>query len=146
MDKVTIYIPMKSINEQEQNFLDILRAVPESELRKKQQAIQDLAPRLQYAVVHTYIHTYRGIYMHDVDIYIHTHTYIHTYMLVIKIHSYRTPYINQLVKYIHTYIVHTTNEYSYRHTYINAYIHIYIHTYIHTYMHAYIHTYTSIEC
>eukprot|EP01035_Chromulina_nebulosa_P034890 gene34890-46870_t len=38
---------MKSINEQEQNFLDILRAVPAEELQRKQRAIQEYRTGLE---------------------------------------------------------------------------------------------------
>jgi hypothetical protein len=51
VEKVAVYIPMKDINENGINFLDVLRKIPESELRSKQRYISQLAPSLQYSVV-----------------------------------------------------------------------------------------------
>ncbi len=51
MDAVSVYIPMKRINEEGVNFLEILRAIPDHELKRKQKAIEALAPSLQYSVV-----------------------------------------------------------------------------------------------
>ena len=42
---------MKSINEDAVNFLNILRDIKQSDIIKKQRLIEQLAPRLQYAVV-----------------------------------------------------------------------------------------------
>jgi hypothetical protein len=42
---------MRDINQRGVNFLEVLRAIPESELKKKQKAIEVLAPTLQYSVV-----------------------------------------------------------------------------------------------
>ncbi|CAK9250377.1 unnamed protein product [Sphagnum jensenii] len=51
VDEVSVYIPMRVINEEGANFIDILRKMPDSELQKKQMAIERLAPSLQYSVV-----------------------------------------------------------------------------------------------
>eukprot|EP01035_Chromulina_nebulosa_P020816 gene20816-26984_t len=51
LDEVSVYIPMKDINDNGINFIDVLNAIPKLELIKKQQAIAKLAPTLQYSVV-----------------------------------------------------------------------------------------------
>lgn len=51
MDDVSVYIPMKSINNQEVNFVDILKKISPEEIARKQKLIEQIAPRLQYAVV-----------------------------------------------------------------------------------------------
>jgi hypothetical protein len=43
---------MTKINKEGINFLDILRAISPDELRKKQKAIAEIAPSLQYSVVY----------------------------------------------------------------------------------------------
>lgn len=51
VDRVSIYIPMTDINEKGINFLHVLRNVTPAVLREKQNAITEIAPRLQYSVV-----------------------------------------------------------------------------------------------
>lgn len=51
VDRVSVYIPMSKINEQNANFLEILRAIPSDEVRRKQQHIASIAPTLQYSIV-----------------------------------------------------------------------------------------------
>jgi hypothetical protein len=48
---VAIYIPMKSVNEEGLNFLDVLKAIPDKEISRRQRLIAEIAPRLQYSVV-----------------------------------------------------------------------------------------------
>jgi len=42
---------MKSVNEEGLNFLDVLKAIPEKEISRRQRLIAEIAPRLQYSVV-----------------------------------------------------------------------------------------------
>lgn len=51
VDDVSVYIPMKDINENNINFIDVLKAIPPDELKRKQRAIASIAPRLQFAVL-----------------------------------------------------------------------------------------------
>jgi hypothetical protein len=51
VDNVAIYIPMKTINEDDANFMQILKDIPPEEVMRKQLEIEKIAPRLQYAVV-----------------------------------------------------------------------------------------------
>lgn len=46
-----MYIPKQTIVERGVNFLDVLQAIPPEELRRKQLAIERIAPCLQYGVV-----------------------------------------------------------------------------------------------
>lgn len=48
---VSVYIPMKQINEEGSNFMEILRDISPEEIARKQRAIEKLAPSLQYSVV-----------------------------------------------------------------------------------------------
>lgn len=57
IDEIAVYIPMKKINEEGANFLDILRAIPEEKVQKMQKAIEKIAPTLQYSVVPSRIGT-----------------------------------------------------------------------------------------
>ncbi len=60
LDEVAVFIPKQMILEESANFLDLLKAIPAQELKRKQLAIAKLAPRLQYAVVPNHIHADRG--------------------------------------------------------------------------------------
>ena len=51
MELVSVYIPKQMIMEEGANFVDILKAMSEEDILKKQLAIEQIAPRLQYAVV-----------------------------------------------------------------------------------------------
>eukprot|EP01038_Epipyxis_sp_PR26KG_P012142 gene12142-16256_t len=55
INNVAVYIPMKIINEQNENFLKILSAISPEEILKKQKAIAVIAPRLQYSIVPSHI-------------------------------------------------------------------------------------------
>ena len=46
-----MFIPKQQIQESGVNFLEVLRSIPAAELLRKQQAIERIAPRLQYSVV-----------------------------------------------------------------------------------------------
>ena len=51
VDDVSVYIPLKSINTGEANFITILKALTPEQVAKKQARIRELAPSLQYSVV-----------------------------------------------------------------------------------------------
>jgi hypothetical protein len=51
LELVSVYIPKQMIMEEGANFVDILKAMSEEDILKKQLAIEQIAPRLQYAVV-----------------------------------------------------------------------------------------------
>lgn len=51
VDAVSVYIPIKSINIEGANFIDILKKIPKEDILKKQKLIESIAPRLQYSVV-----------------------------------------------------------------------------------------------
>lgn len=51
LNDVAVYIPKQMIMENNANFLNILREIDSKEVRRKQEAIARIAPRLQYAVV-----------------------------------------------------------------------------------------------
>lgn len=55
LEQVAVFIPKQAVLEQAANFLDILQAIPPEELRRKQELIATIAPRLQYAVVPPYV-------------------------------------------------------------------------------------------
>ena len=46
VDEVSVYIPMKDVNENDINFLKVLRAISTEELRRKQKAIEGGQPNL----------------------------------------------------------------------------------------------------
>ena len=51
IEAIAVYIPRTAILKENVNFIDVLRAITPEELRKKQLAIERIAPRLQYSVV-----------------------------------------------------------------------------------------------
>eukprot|EP01036_Dinobryon_divergens_P031536 gene31536-40950_t len=51
IEDIAVYIPRTAILKENVNFIDVLRAISPEELRKKQLAIERIAPRLQYSVV-----------------------------------------------------------------------------------------------
>ena len=51
MDRVSVYIPMKAINEDGANFIHILRNLTSNEIIEKQEAIRSVASKLQYSIV-----------------------------------------------------------------------------------------------
>lgn len=51
LQDIAIFIPKQSILEQSANFLEILQAISEEEVARRQRLIASIAPRLQYAVV-----------------------------------------------------------------------------------------------
>ena len=51
IESISVFISKKTIVQDGVNFLDILTAIPGSELRKKQLALEKIAPKLQYSVV-----------------------------------------------------------------------------------------------
>lgn len=55
MEEVSVYIPKQSVLDEGGNFLEILRAIPAEEIKKKQLAIEQLAPTLQYSVVSVFV-------------------------------------------------------------------------------------------
>eukprot|EP01038_Epipyxis_sp_PR26KG_P015177 gene15177-20443_t len=55
VSKISIYIPMKFITEQDINVMHILSAISPEEILMKQYAIAEIAPRLQYSVVPSHI-------------------------------------------------------------------------------------------
>jgi hypothetical protein len=67
VEKVSVYIPMRDINENGVNFLNVLRAIPRSVLREKQAYIAKLAPSLQYSVVPKRIYDAYDVSQHDVQ-------------------------------------------------------------------------------
>lgn len=50
-EDIALYIPIKNITEQGQNFMHIIKSIPLRVLRAKQSAIERVAPNLQYSVV-----------------------------------------------------------------------------------------------
>lgn len=53
VDEVSVYIPSRTVlsSANRTNFMDVLLSIPESELRRKQIKIAQIASRLQYSVV-----------------------------------------------------------------------------------------------
>ena len=51
IEEIAVYIPRTAILKEKVNFIDVLRAISPEELRKKQLAIERIAPRLQYSIV-----------------------------------------------------------------------------------------------
>jgi hypothetical protein len=51
VDDVSVYIPLKSINTGEANFINILKGLSAQDVAKKQAKIRELSPSLQYSVV-----------------------------------------------------------------------------------------------
>jgi len=51
ISEVSVFIPKQQVQETGLNFLQILRTITPAELLRKQQAIERIAPRLQYSVV-----------------------------------------------------------------------------------------------
>jgi len=51
MDDISVYIDLQAILRREVNFLDVLKALTEEDIHRKQAAIERVAPRLQYSIV-----------------------------------------------------------------------------------------------
>jgi hypothetical protein len=51
VDELAVFIELSSISSANNNFVEILRAIPPEVIRKKQLAIQAIAPKLQYSIV-----------------------------------------------------------------------------------------------
>jgi len=50
IEDIAVYIPRAAILDQKVNFLDVLKAITPQELRRKQLAIEKVAPRLQFSL------------------------------------------------------------------------------------------------
>ena len=51
VEDVAVYIKLSTVSGENKNFISILKAIPPEEIKRKQVAISDLAPRLQYSIV-----------------------------------------------------------------------------------------------
>lgn len=51
VDNVSVYIPLKSINSGDANFITVLKALSPEEVARKQAAVRKIAPLLQYSIV-----------------------------------------------------------------------------------------------
>lgn len=67
VDDVAVYIKLSTISGENKNFISILKAIPLDEVKKKQKAISELAPHLQYSIVSMHSVVKRSLRSHVIS-------------------------------------------------------------------------------